>query len=241
MADETQTRVDSGIIEMWGKDGRLYAIAGFLVGIMIFPLLSSLGGDNLTSFLQELAPEAVGILVTVIVIDRLAEQRADRKAEEALKRQLIDDVASQSNEKAKDAVHQLFRKRWLRFEDGILKEQDLQDANLQGVVMQFANLRHTDLSYADLRGADLKLANMRGATLVGAKLQGAELDEADLRGADLALANLEGTKLGFGGIMFAKFNEKTTLPDGDTWNRMVDMEKYTNPDHSDFYSPPPVE
>ena len=52
----------------------------------------------------------VSTVATVLILDRLAERRADRKAEEALKRQLVDDAASISNEIAKNGVYQLKRK-----------------------------------------------------------------------------------------------------------------------------------
>src|SRR5262249_53874359 len=114
MAD-TQVQADSKIVEMWRKDGRLYGAVGLLLGlalgVIIFPAIGALeNGEDVRAFLNDLAPELIGILITVFVIDRLNRRRDERNAEAALKDQLKIDAASLSNEKAKDAVHQLWRK-----------------------------------------------------------------------------------------------------------------------------------
>src|SRR5664279_1486056 len=54
----------------------------------------------------------ISTIATILIVDQFAERRADRKAEEAYKRQLVDDAASLSHEVAVNAVHQLRRKRW---------------------------------------------------------------------------------------------------------------------------------
>jgi len=55
----------------------------------------------------------------------------------------------------------------------------LREANLQGADLRWANLREANLQGADLQEADLRWANLRGADL-----QEADLRWADLRGAD---------------------------------------------------------
>lgn len=196
MADETQTRVDGGIVEMWRKDGRLYAIAGFLVGVMIFALIGLINETGeIRTFLESLVPEVIGIGVTVFVIDRWIRKRDAENALVALKRQLIDDAASVSNEIAKNGVHQLWRKGWLHGEGGLLQGADLTSASLQGAILMRANLRYADLRTANLQWANLGGVKLHGADLRGAKLQRADLNWAHLEGANMTYARLQGSYL----------------------------------------------
>ena len=199
---ETQNTpaVDSGIVEMWRGDGRLYAIAGLIVGlvlgVIILPAIAALdNGEAAQAFLNDLAPEAVGILVTVFGIDQLNRRRSKREAEEALKQQLVMDAASISNEVAKNAVHQLWRKEWLHGENGLLRNANLTAASLQGAVLMNANLQGADLRTANLQDTNLRGTNLQGADLTGANLEGANLNNANLQAANLWEANLQGANL----------------------------------------------
>lgn len=245
MADTQPPRVDNEILQMWRKDGRLYAIAGFVAGVMLFPLLASLGGDQLTGFLQELVPEMVGIGITVFLIDRIIQRRDERNAEAAVKRQLVIDAGSRSNEKAKDAVHQLWRKEWLHGEDGLLKGADLGEANLEEAFLPGVNLQQAYLAFTNLQRAALWGANLQDARLGNAKLQRADLHKANLQGADLwyadlrearfAGADLTGASLQNARLEDAVFDEKTKLPDETNWTLETDMTRFTNPNHPDFW------
>ncbi|MEP7293763.1 MAG: pentapeptide repeat-containing protein [Chloroflexota bacterium] len=172
----------------------------------------------------------ISTLATVLILDQLAERRADRKAEQALKRQLVDDAASTSNEIAKNAVHQLRRKGWLKGENGLLKGADLSDANLQGADLVGANLQEADLRLANLHGAQMRGVNLKGALLWLANLQGAELSRTNLQGAEFGDANLEGATLDD-----AKFDEFTRLPNYNLWIVQRDTRKFTDPTHPDFW------
>jgi hypothetical protein len=252
MADTQPPRVDNEIVQMWRRDGRLYAIAGFVAGVMVFPLLASLGGDRLTGFLQELVPELVGIGLTVFLIDRIIQRRDERNAEAALKRQLVIDVGSRSNEKAKDAVHQLWRKEWLHGEDGLLKDADLGEANLEEAFLPGVNLQQAYLAFANLQRAALWGANLQDARLGNAKLQRADLQKANLQGADFwnayfANADLRGAKLEGANLRWADlqgaqltaatFDQSTILPNGEFWTPETDMQRFTDPTSSDFFLP----
>lgn len=199
MADTQPPRVDNEIVQMWRRDGRLYAIAGFIAGVMLFPLLASLS-ENLVGFLQELAPEAVGILVTVFLIDRIIRRRDERSAEAALKQQLILEAGSSINEKARDAVHQLGRNMWIGDEHSVLKGANLRFANLDKARLYGSHLDGVNLFKAQLNGARLSFAHLNNANLFYAHLNGAELDsaymnDADLCGAQLNNADMLGTQL----------------------------------------------
>lgn len=229
---------------------------------------------------------------TVTVLDILNRKRT----EDELKRQLVIDAASISNEFAKNAVHQLWRRKWLRTGDdlGLLNGRDLTSASLQDAVLMDADMQEADLTTANLQHANLIRANLRSAILnhailIGAwlnnadlrqaalvdahlqksflieadlrwanlftaklqeanltvaKLQGARmefailekavltladlqrtrLDHANLRGANLTDANLQDAKL-----VGTKFDEATTLPDGNLWKQNTDMRRFTDP------------
>jgi|688.fasta_scaffold198425_1 hypothetical protein len=153
---------------------------------------------------KSLAPELVGIAMTILVVDKLYQFRS----EQLEKRQVIRQIASHSNEFALEAVRIAREKGWLT--DGTLRNASLAHANLKGA----------DLSQADLRGANLFAANLEGAWLsnesqgyylsanmlpfflqsddiIGADLRGANLNYATLNEAVLAKANLTDANLEF--------------------------------------------
>jgi hypothetical protein len=113
-----------------------------------------------------------------------------------------------------------------------LQGAHLDDANLQGANLMLANLQSAHLDDANLQATDLLKANLQGARLSGAKLQGTNLEEASLQAADLR------------GV---EFDEKTVLPDPNRsqgsfnfhkyWTPEIDMSRYTDPKHPDFWQP----
>jgi uncharacterized protein YjbI with pentapeptide repeats len=141
-------------------------------------------------------------------------------------------------------------------EDANLQEAVVNDANLEEALMESVNFQSADLSHSNLSNTDLydarlqnaKLegANLRGANLVGAKLQNANLCDANLKGALLSHAQLQGADL-----KGAQFDEKTSLPDSEEidfqeerpysimdkyWTPEVDMSRYTDPNHPNFWT-----
>ncbi len=156
----------------------------------------------------------VSTVATVLILDRLAERRADRKAEEALKRQLVDDSASVSNEIAKNGVHQLNRKEWLVGEAGLLRGADLNGANLQGAYLVEANLRNSKLIAAKLQDANLLMVKLHDANLLGANLQNARLESASLQRANLEDAILIDANLKQANLKDAKLR-KADLSEAD--------------------------
>ncbi len=111
-----------------------------------------------------------------------------------------------------------------------LRESDLGGADLSG-----ADLSEADLISADLNGANLSGADLKRAFLMEANLGGADLSGADLRGASLISANLNGADLSN-----ALIDEFTTLPDGNRFQENhSDLERFTNPDHPNFWLAPP--
>ncbi|MEO8394001.1 MAG: pentapeptide repeat-containing protein, partial [Chloroflexota bacterium] len=122
---------------------------------------------------------------------------------------------------------------------------DLQGANLSKALLRFARCENARLLEANLTRADLQMANLteadlRYAELENADLNGAILDAADLRGANLSGANLSGAclELRFDEKPFsaARFDGATILPDGSNWVAGVDLRRFTNPDHAEFWA-----
>lgn len=185
MADETQTR-EQEIREIWKKHGLFLRLLrggvligiGFLLGLLFFAEPQAREGYMVNVFTSVL-----GLGATALIFDELNRKRS----EDDLKRQLVMDAASTSNEKAKDAVHQLRRRGWLTGEGGLLQK--------------------ADLGYSDLHSADLLGANLQGASFVGAKLQGADLTMANLQDVRLWKANLSGAYLNQAQLQRAMLNE----------------------------------
>ncbi len=203
--------------------------------------------DNRNDYHMNLATEGLGILATVFIINRWYAHRE----KQSLRRRLVREAGSRSNDIAISAVNWLRVEGWLDGDAGVLagafllranlKEADLSHANLQGaymsrVEMQGAVLIETDLKGAMLDKSDLReLASMksdlRGAFIGGSQIQNAQLWEADLRGANLAGAYLYGAQFGGANLKGA------TLPDGTVAaTEDYDMDRFTDWDHPEFDS-----
>lgn len=193
------------------------AVIGFLnqhAGLNLGTLMSQLIAD----FYANVSAEMGGIVITVLILDRLAQRREAKREEQRRKEALIAQLGSRVRDVPVGAAEELRRYGWL--EDGSLRNARLHGANMEGI----------DLWKADLGGANLFSANLRGANLSWSDLEGAGLRGADLRGVDFYSANLRNADL-----HDAVFDENTTLPDGGTWTPRIDMEQFTNPEHPDFW------
>ena len=85
-----------------------------------------------------------------------------------------------------------------------------------------------------------KRLRLSDASLGYIDLQDADLSEADLTCANLAHANLKGTNLRYADLSGAvldnaEMDRHTCLPDGTYWASDVDMARFTNPKHPDFW------
>jgi uncharacterized protein YjbI with pentapeptide repeats len=88
--------------------------------------------------------------------------------------------------------------------------------------MSKANLQEAKLWVANLAAVDMSSANLAYADLAGANLHGTNLSSAYLKGANLKQV---------------RFDENTILPDGTRWTPNTDMERFTNPEHPEFWQP----
>lgn len=156
--------VFSRFLERRGGNEWVYMAIGVLAGLVAAQILTLIS-TSLSEFLYNLAPEAVGILFTVIVIDRLDANREDRLIRERLMRE----AHSRYNPVALQAIEELRVMRYL--EDGTLRGKNLRGASWQGANLYQADLRDSDLTNMDLEKADLYETNLEGATITPAQLR----------------------------------------------------------------------
>jgi len=76
-----------------------------------------------------------------------------------------------------------------------LRNEDLQGADLKGMVIKKSSFFNVNLQGANLSDGDFSLTNFQGANLQNANLSGANLSNTDLRYANLSGANLSGANL----------------------------------------------
>lgn len=107
--------------------------------------------------------------------------------------------------------------------DANLEKAKLIDAHLQKAFLINANLQKANLLGACLKDGHLTSANLEEANLCGANLQGADLQKAILKGANLTGARFDGA----------------VLPDGTDWIPGIDITRFTNQEHPDFWQPHP--
>ena len=162
---------------------------------------------------MNLFTEGMGIVVTVIIINRWYEHRSN----ENLKRRLLQQVREGSTDVASNALSWLRSEGWLEGNSGLLQGKDLSGANLQAANLRNVNLKDAtldgaNLERADLRNAELHRANLaNGVNLEGANLSSTELQEANLTGTNLKRAllvgaNLKGAKLFFANMQNANLS-----------------------------------
>lgn len=226
--------------------GLLLILIGALLGrFLLFPQDA---GYN-----TNLYTEALSVILTILVLDRLA----DRRSEKELKESLLARAKSRNNAVASGAIDEIRARGWLTGEDGLLKGAVLHDANLEKVNLRAANLAGADLWEANLAEANLMYANLADAEMEQANLTHASVEEANLSGGNFEKANLAGASLGganlvgaylldanlddalFWGAIFEKDGEKKylgtcTLADGSEWTEEMDLARFTNADHSQY-------
>ncbi len=234
----TSSKRDAETKQLWKQYRDFYAIGSGLtlvaIGIWIGSLLFNEGyGTNLYT-------EAMGVLVTILVLDRINQWR-DRQS---TKKRLIREAGSRSNELAIAAIEWLRAEGWLTGNNSLLKNAHLWRANLDNVGLDYANLENAYLRYASLIDADLRNINLRNTDMRQADLTGAQLGDADLENSNLhnssfkdavlLRANLKNTRLTYvnfcganlkeaillgADLAGAIFDEATVLPDAKRTGR----------------------
>jgi uncharacterized protein YjbI with pentapeptide repeats len=176
--------------------GIFLIVIAILIGFALFP--------NDKGYLANIYTTLVGVLITVVYLDRRAERREALRAESELKTRLIREMGSQLNEVAIHAVEELRAKQWLV--DGVLMNGSFIGANLQIVNLDDANLQGIDFSYADLNQAKLRNADLQQANFKHAKLHMADLTNCNLMQADLSYSDLEKSRLVSTNLQYANLS-----------------------------------
>jgi hypothetical protein len=151
------------LIRFWKDNTWLYLIVGAVLGFAAYPLFN-IAQTDFAGFLESLAPEALGITFTILIIDRLDSVRENR----LIREQLVRKMQSRDNKTALQAVEELRVLKYLM--DGTLQGEDMRGAALENANLYQADLRRADLTNANLRNADLYGANLEEATVTTEQL-----------------------------------------------------------------------
>lgn len=178
----------------WWNLPRAIGLTAAVVGLVHYTPWPALPVPLLIWLHADLAPELVGIGITLILIDWAVEKRQKAALEAQLKAQLIRLMSSRHNEVADTAVRELAHHGWLG--NGSLNGADLQEANLRDANLESAVLSQANLMHAKLSKANMVDVHLDSATLIDAKLDQASLQRADLSKAILLRANLNSALAG---------------------------------------------
>lgn len=197
-------------------------IAGVIVGVE-GGKISSGDGFSMTKligdFYANVATEAIGIAITVIVIDTLNRRR---ESKQDLKATLTYDLRSRSPDVVRRTLTELRKRGWL--DDGTLRRAYLSGADLSGADLSFADLSDAYLSGTNLEGtvfrsarllnADLSQSNLQGANFSKAMLRSANLDDCNLIGTDFTEADLTSARIDQESVGQVRSYAKATMPNG---------------------------
>lgn len=170
---------------------RLVSILGILslvIGLMVLipgPVPWLFPDSSFPVFMRDIAPELVGIGVTVLLVDWASEQRAD----EHEKADLVSQLGSPDRAFAREAARRLRIKGWLY--GTALNDADLNNVQLPNVDLSFANLRWAKLNDSNLEGANMQYCNLQEAQLENANLKDANLKGAQCQESQFGAANLQ--------------------------------------------------
>lgn len=145
----------AGFYKVFG--GIILIVFGTWIGSIIF---ASDGG-----YATNLYTEILSIGITIFVLDRLARRREVRERQE----QLVINAASVSNETAKQALDEMWRRGW---RGDLLAGKGLTGANWQDAHFGNADLSNSELYLANLENSDARYVDFSGTNLRKAKLDG---------------------------------------------------------------------
>lgn len=202
----------------------LAVITGIIIGFIVFPFFIMF---EWWEFIGSLAPEALGILFTVVILNTWAEYRAQKE----LKQQLLSDLHTSSNDLVLSALHRLREKNWLKanyFEGNELRRADWSNTfigrmNFNNTILhdtKFINTTSNDnKSYTivsfvnskmwrvDFSKANLKKANFTNAEMIEANFMLAYLPNTNFTDAILNYTNWRKSTLAQAIFLSAKLSE----------------------------------
>lgn len=205
----------------WLGGVSLVRFAGIVLILLSIPGFLSIYYESklysILPVLESLAPELVGIAVTILIIDKLNQRQSDRQE----KQQLLEQLRSRDVVHVKNGVARLRAKGWLM--DGTLCGLLLEKANFKQINLKSADFSRMILQEACFAQANLEKVCLEGVDLQRADLQGANLSEVkllngDLTGADLTRANLLGAQVDRAQLEQVNRLVYATMPDGKKYN-----------------------
>lgn len=203
--------------------GSLMFLAGFIIGTASYTSQP----DWLSNFSENFWTEVLGIIVTVVVIDRIYAMNSlrDRKI------LLFNQLKSHANSVAIDALEQIRREDWL--EEALTYHYDKKEdrVSLRRLEIQQGNLNGVELSNVDFRTSKLFKTDLRNAKLLGCDLAFSQVKCAFLGNTDLRGCDLYEIK---GMFNVAVKSEFIILPDGTQWQSSEDWERFVDSNH-DLY------
>ncbi len=203
-ADGYKSRWDK-IQRVWKNNQLLYGVVGFLLGLVFFPIIQALSND-LINFLDNLSAEVIGIVFTVVFIDRIYQYREDQRHKSTLLRELG------------DTANVTVRKAWRELKDmklhtdGTLQGISLVNANLSNINMSTADFKKTALNDADLSYSHLVETDFSKAEMIRAKLDNTNLKRSKFKKAIMSKVKIRNA-IGIGvdfisaRLKYANFND----------------------------------
>ncbi|MEL7234622.1 MAG: hypothetical protein AAGK74_09000, partial [Chloroflexota bacterium] len=122
MAESTFDNRTSAVHKIWEDNRWLYLLMGFSLGVLVVPAMQMVNSDTI-ELLTGLVPEAVGIVFTVLIIERVSHRReVKRRREETLSR-IIREMRSPDADEGMKAVYEARERGFL--ENGALQHARL--------------------------------------------------------------------------------------------------------------------
>ncbi len=185
------------IQELWKSHKSLYGIAGFIIGILLFPALQYFFTDS-AGLLKDLVPEAFGIIFAVFVIDRIYRMHERRAREQ----NLIDIIRAGVHGPAESALHELKSLDKLN----LLQTISFYKINLSGARLFAYDMPHvrfieslfskSTLSHVDLSNGLLGSCDFSDSRLDGVNFASADLRSTSFQKSVVKYCNFSGCQLG---------------------------------------------
>ncbi|MCB0166001.1 MAG: pentapeptide repeat-containing protein [Anaerolineae bacterium] len=164
--------------------GAGFLLIGVYVSLFYFYPEKWVFAELIKDFYATVSFGLITVAITVLIIDRLNEQRQV----DQLKNQLIREMGGMDNGLALRALAEIKHHGWIS--DGTLTGVDLRGANLVKANLENAQLEQVNLAGAQLQEVDGFRANLRAANLNGANLSKAEMVQAIFSSGSFYMATL---------------------------------------------------
>jgi len=168
-----------------------YVLLGLsaLIGVMGYFELLPLPMKVIEDFYANGAAELASIAITVLIVDRLSEWRAERREKE----QILSQISSNSNQFALEAIREAQNRGWLY--NGTLQGITITRADLSGVNLFQADLAESIFYRANLSKSDMALADFRDAYIRSVSMKDSDLRHVNFVNTYLSRVQFDGSNL----------------------------------------------